>query len=110
MTALESLSAAFADSFMKPQITHESFYRVETSDGTETVPFDAAGAVLCNADLQAYCEGDVDEPGDRPTLQTAFLARLSAPGYMDCTDWASFESAEEAAQYLLDTYADEFAG
>ena len=35
-----------------------------------------------------------------------FGARLSAPGYMDCTDWCVFDTAQEAADYLLETYAD----
>jgi len=29
-----------------------------------------------------------------------FGARLSAPGYLDCTEWAVFETEEEANQYL----------
>lgn len=29
-------------------------------------------------------------------------ARLSAPGYLDCTDWVVFPSEEEANDYLLD--------
>lgn len=34
--------------------------------------------------------------------------RLSASGYLDCTDWSGpFETVEDAAQYLIDTYADD---
>ena len=31
-------------------------------------------------------------------------ARLTMPGYMDCTEWAVFETVKQAAEYLLETY------
>lgn len=31
-------------------------------------------------------------------------ARLSAPGYMDCTEWSVFDSEEEAITYLDEMY------
>ena len=34
-------------------------------------------------------------------------ARLSAQGYMDCTEWAVFDTEEEARAYLDETYGDE---
>ena len=37
----------------------------------------------------------------------AWGARLSAPGYLDCTEWCVFDTEAEAAQYLLDTYYDQ---
>jgi len=37
-------------------------------------------------------------------IVTGFGARLSAPGYLDCTDWAVFDTEEEAKQYLMETY------
>jgi hypothetical protein len=37
----------------------------------------------------------------------AIYARLSAPGFLDCTDWSGpFQSVEEAAQHLIDTYGE----
>ena len=36
-----------------------------------------------------------------------FGARMSAPGYLDCTDWAIFDSQEGAAEYLLDQFGPE---
>lgn len=33
-------------------------------------------------------------------------ARLSAPGYLDCTEWEGpFETAQDAARHLIETYA-----
>ena len=37
---------------------------------------------------------------------SGYGARLSMPGYMDCIEWSVFDTAQEAAQYLLDTYYD----
>ncbi len=33
-------------------------------------------------------------------MRDGWGARLSAPGYMDCTDWAVFDTEEEAADHL----------
>mgnify|MGYP003375598234 CR=1 FL=1 len=36
-----------------------------------------------------------------------YLVRLSASGYMDCTDWIGpFDTEEEAWEALVDTYCD----
>jgi hypothetical protein len=32
---------------------------------------------------------------------------LSAPGYLDCTDWQIFDTAEEAEQYLEEFYPED---
>ena len=41
------------------------------------------------------------------TIRKGYGARLSAPGYMDCTPWSVFDSAEEAEEYLAEQYGDE---
>lgn len=41
------------------------------------------------------------------TLVSGYGARLSAPGYMDCTGWVVCDSEEEAEEYLRDTYGNE---
>lgn len=38
---------------------------------------------------------------------TGFGARLSAPGYLDCTEWCVFETEEEANAYLEENYGDD---
>lgn len=35
-----------------------------------------------------------------------FLARMSAPGYMDCTDWEAHDTWNDAARSLIENYAD----
>jgi hypothetical protein len=44
---------------------------------------------------------------DIPETSGAWYGRLSAPGYLDCTEWSGpFDSDLEAWAYLLSTYAD----
>lgn len=44
----------------------------------------------------------------RPQIDENNRARLSAPGYLDCTDWVDCGGTLEAIKYLADTYGDEF--
>lgn len=50
-----------------------------------------------------YYEGTVR----RINLKVGFGVRLSAPGYMDCTDWCVFDTVEEAQAYLDETYPED---
>jgi hypothetical protein len=37
----------------------------------------------------------------------SFYGRLSADGYLDCTDWCGpFDSVEKTAEYLIETYGE----
>ena len=58
--------------------------------------------------LQVHPDSDyLEEMGEDPN-QPGFYCRLSASGYLDCTDWSGpFQSEEEAVADLLQTYADE---
>jgi hypothetical protein len=90
--------------FTKKQVTaKKSWWRVETSVGTEFLSVDLIGKEpAVSGALEDYCEGKVQTW----ELIKGFGARLSAPGYMDCTEWAVFETEEEAEQYLEDNYPD----
>lgn len=35
-----------------------------------------------------------------------WACRLSAPGYLDCTDWVAFDTEGECVEYLVDTYGE----
>jgi len=92
--------------FMERQITRKcSWYRVETSQGTEFVDADLVGKQEpADSDgLKDYCEGI---PVSWELIK-GHGARLSAPGYLDCTEWAVFDTAEEAQKYLEENYPDE---
>ena len=82
--------------FMKPQIIGPAAYvEIETEEGT------------------FYCPAEDFDLRDWPNADSAhvhrdgYLARLSAPGYTDCTEWVAFGTVGEAADYLVGTYATE---
>jgi hypothetical protein len=91
--------------FMEKQITaKKSWWKVETSMGTEFLPVDLIGEEPTDSGtFEDYCEGQVQTW----ELIKGYGARLSAPGYLDCTEWAVFETKEEAEQYLEENYPDE---
>lgn len=74
--------------FMKPEI--QKMQAVMCGD--EVVPLEHWSQSL---------HGDIDE-----TFDDAFWSRLSAPGYMDCTDWnGPHDTAEDAMDALCEDYA-----
>lgn len=95
-------------SFMKPEIVESECYIVETNIGTEIVPCYVAGTVETCADLADYLEGTPGEPGEAPEIESGWLWRLSAPGYMDCTDWCRADTREEAIRECLEMYGNAF--
>lgn len=98
-------------SFMKPEIVFELFEIFETKEGTVCLP---EGVITLDEILKEL--GDDNDPYHPFTIEQAkelglyelkegWFARLSAPGYMDATDWSGpFDSEEEAKQYLNYTY------
>ena len=104
--------------FMKKQVTgKERWLIVETSAGTECVNnVFVSGLDWPNSlnltesafqsgaeQLQDYCEGTVYSWEN----VEGFGARLSAPGYLDCTEWTVFDTEKEAWDYLDETYPEE---
>lgn len=109
-------------SFMEPEVTSEmEWYECETSEGADFLPAELVGYV------------GLDEAGDvidedsaswqaavravRPYLEggrvyevrlvRGYGARFSAPGYLDCTPWAVFDSESEAIAYLAEQVEDD---
>lgn len=108
--------------FMQQQITEKmDGWEVETENGTSFVPDDVVsvpgrlrfGAIvermgvtadevtvfdLLASRLSDYVDGHgiwrIEAITDR------YFARMSAPGYLDCTDWAAFKTLAEARAYL----------
>jgi len=107
------LQETFAQSFMKPIIEETDYWEVEADQGGSIIPADVVGiparigfAALGEDELEPFAqfaEGEVFSA----TLKHGWIARLSAPGYMDSTDWSAFATFDEAAQYLIDTYGDD---
>jgi hypothetical protein len=43
-------------------------------------------------------------------LKSGYFARLSAPGYLDCTDWSGpFDTAEAAEAYIQSMYFEDIS-
>lgn len=93
--------------FMERDIYHGDYYAVEANHGeTHIIPADVVGRVTTAGELRDYVNGTIDEPDVPITALSGWLARLSAPGYMDCTDWTAHETEGEAIAYLDETYGD----
>src|SRR5437899_5889620 len=93
-------------SFMRRQITIKcSWYRVETTAGTFFVESDVIGKQE-PADSLAF-DSNVEGNVLSWELIQGYGARLSAPGYLDCTDRTVFDTPEEAEKYLEDMYGDD---
>lgn len=82
-------------SFMQPAITMElTWWEVTTRCGE---------SFILPHDLPLDIDWNRVETIER---REGHGARLSAPGYMDCTEWSVHRTEAEAAQYLIDTYYD----
>jgi len=107
--------------FMQRQVTgNENWLQVETTQGTEFVPSGQLALFVRNsecpsqsleADEYAFYEKQI-RPYVEGTIQSwenikGYGARLSAPGYLDCTEWAVFDTEEEAEKYLTDMYPED---
>jgi len=96
-------------SFMQPQVYRGLYFKVNTSQGTEIVPSDTIGRTMA-VDVSAllnYLQGTPDDPEEMCECHDGWLARLSAPGYLDCTDWTAHATESEARAYLAEMYGDE---
>ena len=104
--------------FMQRQITHkQTWLKVETTHGTFFVDGSLHLNVSnCPADevennpiwastVRQYVEG---EPQVWEWIK-GYGARLSAPGYLDCTEWAVFDTPEQAQAYLDEYYPEDDA-
>ena len=95
--------------FMKPVVYHGGYFEIDTTQGTQIVPDDVIGRTM-GTHVEAfanYIEGEPMDPDEVVEHKTGWLARLSAPGYMDCTDWTAHATLDEAEKYLEDTYGDD---
>jgi hypothetical protein len=104
----EELELTFRDSFQKPQIEATEYFIVRTTVDDEVIPADVIGRT-CATHVEAllnYLEGDPRDDDELVPIKHGWLARLSAPGYMDCTEWSAHDSWEDAAIYLINTYGD----
>jgi hypothetical protein len=98
--------------FMQPQVVGpQKWWRFDTAAGVQEFPGELlkqpAGDPLNDKDfLEAalqYLEHTfkVEEITEVEVVE-GYGARMSAPGYMDCTEWSVFDTEEEAREYLVE--------
>ena len=75
---IQTMRETFRDSFMKPEC-------------------------FIGADIESeLLQSDMDAESDK------YYCRLSASGFLDCTEWhGPFDSREESALFLVETYGEE---
>jgi hypothetical protein len=106
-------------SFMQPQLMQTGYWSIETEASTQCIPTHVADYPADPWDdereeyradfvavFQDYLEGTDIQDAQSVTL--GFLWRLSAPGYMDCTEWSPADSIPEAVRDMLGMYGDSF--
>lgn len=75
---------------MQPQYQNGQFFQVQGPDGPVYVP---------SEDYSEQAHGEI------LSRETGWFARLSMPGYLDCTEWEGpFGSEEEAQEHVSDTH------
>jgi hypothetical protein len=96
------------DSFMQPTMTDRQLvYEVDTTHGIFFVPADVFNfsddPEALAKELHNFVEGEVENVQRR----YGYLARMSAPGYMDCTDWIFGTNKRELMRELREMYGDD---
>ena len=82
--------------FMKNAVEYGTFYVGETTEGTVILHHDVFEIEREHYQLLR---------GERWHKQPGWYGRLSAPGYLDCTDWSGpYPSEREASEALNDMY------
>lgn len=93
----------FRTSFMKPEVITTNYASIETTHGTEIVLDFKRGATA--GEMRDYLTGDPLDPDEVPEPKIGILARMSASGCMDCTEWTAFSCEQDAFEYLIEHYA-----
>lgn len=93
---------------MLPQLRYDRWIAIDGDNGLTFVPFDIVYPTQ-NSKTCAPSKSDVADFYDGHEIHSVAIrdghgARLSAPGYMDQTDWAVFDTAQEAQDYIRETY------
>lgn len=98
--------------FMQPEIEFGRWVRIDGPNGTEFIPADLVDTTSLTLGetqtegLGPIIEATADYRENREVYEAELIegwgARLSAPGYMDCTSWSVFETEAEAKESLDD--------
>ena len=103
--------------FMDPEIYKTTGTEIETDWGTCYVPSDVMTPPTeriddDSPDFAEWCKvaGDYCEGGPSRIRSLApcagWFARMSAAGYLDCTEWCCYQTKREALDALSEMYGD----
>lgn len=99
--------------FMKPAFLNGAYYEIETTDGTSFIP-ESVQSISAEHLTALNVAAELDDQVSYQKLAAPFrdyvegtiknieyhkkgcCVRLSAPGYMDCTEWIAYASEHEA--------------
>lgn len=111
------LANAYQDSFMKPELFHGEYVEIDGDNGSIIVPIEHITISLqdgAESEYEDLSEDDMENVAQAyqnhfagnaevydVAVKTGYIHRLSASGYMDCTDYSASETEEEAIQELL---------
>jgi hypothetical protein len=117
-------------SFMQPDVDYGVWIEIDGPYGVDVIP----GELVTLPEYEDYARpDDLSDDAEWPDQDEAWLsaafeackdytqnreaysisartgwgARMSAPGYLDCTDWSVFDSEDEARAFLAEFYGDE---
>ena len=96
-------------SFMKPEIWQDSYHLVQGRCGS-TVYDSTYGLPAGETDpevIASYLDCQPEELIEIEYHPSGWLYRLSAPGYLDCTETGSAETEAEAIKAILDLYGND---
>jgi len=83
-------------SFMRPEVTQEAFHVGDAGGETYVAPAYVWGS------HERFAEETGCDPASVETVDGKWWARLSAPGYLDCTDWTGPHDSADEARAALD--------
>lgn len=92
--------------FMEPYTYHGSYYHVDTQLECFIVPADHVGCEATATELACYApeyvsQAALDQIDEwEVELRQGWYGRLSADGYLDCTEWETADTEAELLEIL----------
>jgi hypothetical protein len=90
----EQALAALAQEFLEPEFYEGPWVEIDSVHGSVHWPDDGYSA-------DEYRSFSDDPIAAVTRHRHGVLCRLSAPGYLDCTEWSAFKTRVEAEEFLI---------
>ena len=88
--------------FLKPDVRFGEWYIVDEEEVGEDIGHFSADLFTKEAVFELVKDAVASREDIR--LIKGWGARLTAPGYLDCTSWCVFETRDEARMHLMELY------